>query len=668
MSLQSQSPTTAIVRALAATACALASASAWSQTTTDCLAAATPVASIDMRVLVLAADGNEAALPAIKNSLDYLGVPYDVVLAKDTVLAQGMLCTASGGSALGKYQGVMLATGSLVYYDATLGYTSALSTEEWTRLWQYEAKYRVRQASLYTQPGTTLPETYGLGVSSPQWGSDTGAAGLSTTLTTVGKTIFPYLVPTAPVVFKNTWAYKAAAVTATPLLVDAYNNAIVSVNNTTDGRQSLSVTADGNPYLMHTLQLNYGIVNWVTKGLYVGQRQVYMSAQPDDVFIADDIWDVARNSDQTGLTYRITANDYKKYREWQDNRNKNGVNIVTEMPFNAYGTTAQYAADGESYFPLTKDDLTPAIKGNNDRFAWISHTYSHANLDTYTYAQTLAELTNNDTIATSDTLKLQSYTPDALVTPDISGLNNPEALRAMYDFGVRYLVSNTSLYCGHRDQDRANTLGCPKPNLGIYNDLEPRGLLMIPRYPANLFYNVSTPAEWVSEYNFIYRAYWGRDLTYAEILDKESDVWLRYLLNFDMRPVMFHQPNLRAYDKSNSLLGDLIDKTIEKYSAISNLPPQSRSQRQIGNLMAQRMALNAALAPASGAALTARIVPGATSSSIVITNPTSNVQVVPITGVNWSAATSRETYGGQTTSKLTVNNGASVTVTGAPAW
>jgi hypothetical protein len=392
------------------------------------------------------------------------------------------------------------------------------------------------------------------------------------------------------------------------------------------------------------------------------------------VLINDDIWDVARNSDQTGLTYRITANDYTKFLAWQTALNSsNPGNIVTEMPFNAYGTTVAYAAEPNAYFPLTTDDLTAAIKANNGQFTWISHTYDHENLDTYTYAQTLAELRNNHTIATSATLNLQSYNKDSLITPDISGLNNPEALRAMYDFGVRYLVSNTSLYCGHRNQERANALGCPKPNLGIYNDLEPRGLLMIPRYPANLFYNVSTPAEWVSEYNHIYgpggtAPYWDHNLTYAELLDKESDVWLRYLLNFDMRPVMFHQPNLRAYDGTHSLLGDLIDRTLAKYRAIYTTAPKSFRQRQIGNLMAQRMALNAALAPASGPALTARIVPGATSSSIVITNPTSKAVVVPITGVNWSAATSRETYGGQTTSKLTVNNGASVTVTGAPAW
>ena len=50
---------------------------------------------------------------------------------------------------------------------------------------------------------------------------------------------------------------------------------------------------------------------------------------------------------------------------------------------------------------------------------------------------------------------------------------------------------------------------------------------MIPRRPTNLFYNVSTPDQWVTEYNDIYRSFWGRDLSYAEILDNESDVLLR---------------------------------------------------------------------------------------------------------------------------------------------
>lgn len=34
-----------------------------------------------------------------------------------------------------------------------------------------------------------------------------------------------------------------------------------------------------------------------------------------------------------------------------------------------------------------------------------------------------------------------------------------------------------------------------------------------------------------------------------------------YLARFDLDPLMFHQPNMRAYDGVNSLLGDLLHAT-----------------------------------------------------------------------------------------------------------
>src|SRR5206468_10038017 len=107
----------------------------------------------------------------------------------------------------------------------------------------------------------------------------------------------------------------------------------------------------------------------------------------------------------------------------------------------------------------------------------------------------------------------------------------------------------------------------PTPNTGFYSAHQP-GLLIIPRHATNLFYNVRTPAEWVSEYNCYYgpqgtcangkRRFWDHNLTYAEILDKESDKWLQYLLKWDIDPIMFHQPNLGAYEGDRSLLGNLI--------------------------------------------------------------------------------------------------------------
>ena len=644
------------LRALATLACVAATGSAWSQAT-DCLSPNVSVQSIEMRVLVIAADGTENTLPAIRNVLEFVGIPYDVMLAKDTALDTSRLCSLSGGSGWARYNGVVLTTGGLTYFNqATQLWESAFTAEEWTRLWQFEAKYRVRQASLYTYPGSTSPDAYGLGTPSPLWGSGTP---VTATLTAAGRQVFPYLNPAATIEFKNTYTYQARATTATPLLQDTAGNAIVSVNNYGDGRQNLAITSDGNPYLTHSLALGYGIVNWVTKGLYVGQRRVYLSPQPDDIVIDDAIWDPATKSDQTGKNYRITADDYKKFITWQTNRNSTRLgSIVSEMPFNGLGTVA-----GE--YP--GDTLTPEIRANNSRFHWLSHTYTHTNLDNLSYTQTYAELQNNHQVATN-TLRLSSYFKDALVTPQISGLNNAEAVRAMSDFGIRWLVSDSSRFCGHRNAERQALAGCPRPNTGVYHDLQP-AILMIPRFPTNLFYNVSTPVEWVDEYNHIYLSFWGRNLTYAEILDKESELMLSYLMNHDMRPLMFHQSNLRAYDGTRSLMGDLIDATITKYSALFNVPPQSRTQRQIGNLMTERMALNTALAPNTGARLQARIVPGLLGTSIVVSNTTTKAAVVPVTGVNWLLAASRESYGSQWTSKVNVGaNGGSVTILGAPRW
>lgn len=658
-----------ILRGLASLACLVGAGGAWSQAA-NCLASTTPVNSVEMRLLLISADGHEAVLPAIRNTLDYSGIPYDLLLAKDIALTADVLCQANDGYGHARYQGVLLATSGLGFELTPGNFVSAFTSEEWNLLWQYEAKYGVRQATLYTYPGG-WPDTFGL--SAPTAGIDTTKSPIYTSLTAsspassgnpAGTQVFSYLKASAPIVIRNAYTYlaqPASGAAVTPLLVDGAGNFIASINNYADGRKNLAVTADGNPSLLHTLALGYGIVNWVTKGVYVGQRRVYLSAQPDDVMIPDDIWDPAANSDATGKTYRLTGDDYNKFAAWQTNRNatKSG-SIVIEIPFNAVGTTSVLSP--AELFPATTDTLTPAIFANNAPFDWISHTYTHLNLDTATYTATLNELRQNDKAAKAKNLLLRSYWKDGLITPDISGLTNSEALRAMSDFGVRYIVSNTSLNCN-------SPAGCPGPNKGAYNPLQ-KNILMVPRYPANLFYNVCTPLEWTSEYNSIYQTFWGKKLTYEEVLDKESDIWLRYMLNFDMRPVMFHQSNMCAYDGgSRSLLGDLIDATIDKYSALYTLPPRSRQLRQIGSLMQERMKLDDALAPVSGAALTARILPGATASTIVVTNPTATPVTVPVTGVKWTGATSRETYGGQTTSKVSVSaNGGAVTITGAPAW
>jgi hypothetical protein len=206
---------------------------------------------------------------------------------------------------------------------------------------------------------------------------------------------------------------------------------------------------------------------------------------------------------------------------------------------------------------------------------------------------------------------------------------------------VRYLVTDTS----------RPGMDNPTPQAGIRNPLQP-DILMVPRRPVNLFYNVTTPTEWTNEYNYLYHAFWGRDLTYNEILDKESDVLLQYLLRGEVDPWMFHQSNLRAYDGTHSLLGDLFDRTLGKYEALFNLPVRNLNLVALGQWTQNRMDYTAAGVRCS-------FVPSQSS----LTLSASRAAVVAVTGL---CGDSSENYGGQCIAHITLQPGQTKTVhTGA---
>ena len=141
---------------------------------------------------------------------------------------------------------------------------------------------------------------------------------------TNGASVFSYLNTANPVIVKNAYTYLSTAVAGTqtvPLLTATEGGttyAIASIYTAPAGAttlgvapggwENLTITADNNPELTHTLLLGYGIVNWVTKGVFLGERKIYMTAQPDDVFIPDELWDPATNTTPGGnLRYRNTA-------------------------------------------------------------------------------------------------------------------------------------------------------------------------------------------------------------------------------------------------------------------------------------------------------------------------------------------------------------------------
>ena len=247
-----------------------------------------------------------------------------------------------------------------------------------------------------------------------------------------------------------------------------------------------------------------------------------------------------------------------------------------------------------------------------------------------TYAEATDAIVPNNQYALG--VGLLPYSIENLVTPEISGLDNAEAMRAVFDAGVRQLVSDTSV-AGQNN---------PSPNAGYWIKNVP-GLLAIPRRPSGLSYNVSLPAEWMARYGDTH----GGVFSYEQIIAACSDTLMRHLLRGDYDPWMFHQPNVRDIGGGRSLLSDLMDATLDKYAARATFPVVSPTMNELARKVKERMALDA-----SG--VSATIEPGAK-----LTVRVTNAATIPITGLCTPTA---ERYGGRQISHLELAAGQSVTL------
>ena len=580
---------------------------------------------IDLKLLVMSADAKEADLPAIQRTLDYLGTPYDlVVAAQEPAMTPGRLSNGCHGF----YRGIIFTTGDLVYQVADGTYQTAFEPGEQAALDAYAAQFGARELIWYS--GWTSPA---MGFNWPSGALDTTLAPLQARFTRDGAAVFARVNTSNPITIANAYTYLTTAfdLATVPLLMDGDGHVLGATRTFPDGRELLALTFDSNPYLRHNLVLGYDLVNWVMKGLFLGERHAYMSPQVDDLFLANQMWSADTPCetpvDRTSSDYRMRARDYAALIAWQTQLQRqpqtSGVKIT--WAFNGWGASGVYAAD----------DLTTIVTRNASLFYFVSHTWDHESWETMSSSDVAEELRLNSWMGKK--LKLGAD-PTTLVTPDVSGLKNPDGMRTAYALGVRYVVTDTS-QPGYSN---------PTPNTGLWNPLA-AGLFMIPRYPTNMYFNVSTPAEWVAEYNCVYRSYWGRDFTYQDVLDNISDTWLSYLLNGDLNPLMFHQPNTRSYDGTHSLLGDLINLTAAKYRRLVRFPILSPTMRTVGDRMIARERYNAA-------GVTATLVP-----DIGLVLSAHRDAVAPITGLKIHGA---ESYAGQSIAYVTLAAGQTKTV----AW
>lgn len=523
---------------------------------------------IHLRLLVIAPQSSDQNLHAITAVLDQIGVPYDTLIATERALTTLPLWRQEEAF----YQGVILTTGNLLYWQETEScWQSAFDATAWQLLRRYLHRFGLRQVVLYAV-GVT-PEDYGI---QRDEFIDTSVRALSLSFTERGRQLFPYLNHEAGLQVQGAPLYPAQPTdpATIPLLLTPSGETAAILRRECDGCEVLALTIGHTPDLRHTWLLGYGLINWVTRGLFIGERRIYLTLQIDDIFNRNELWNPAQPSDCAN-TYRLNAEDAAALLAWLDQvqtQTRNSAGITVDLAFNGAGILGAVANDG----------LAATLLQQQARFRWINHGYTHLLLDQASYAESQHEILANHQAAC--TLGLDNYTPTTMVTAVVSGLANGEFLRAAKDVGVTMLVSDTSKAGWHS----------PSPNTGINNPTEP-AILCIPRRPTNLFYDVSTPAEWVAKYNHTYQHYWGRTLGLREIVEQEAELILRYLLRFEINPLMFHQANLRAYDGLHSLLSVLIDCVLVKYNALyGNVPICSLPMQAIGAAMQARAAADVA--------------------------------------------------------------------------
>ena len=619
--------------------------------------AATPTTKYEMRILVVAADAADYGLSTAKTILDQVGVPYEVLFAGPDPLDEQLLYTDSGD---GRFQGIILTSNNLAYFDG-ITWASALSPEEWNTLWAYERHFGIRQVALNSYP-TNFPEDYGFRLAGVR---DTSTGNYTARLTSDGRSTFDYLQRDVRIPIRYAYTYLAELDPATTSsnvrtqLVDASGNVLAISSTSTDGRERLALTMAHNPYLLHTQLLAYGLIDWVTKGVFIGERAMYFMADVDDWFLPNDVWQPATQSIQPDA-YRLDERDITSLvlqQTYLRLRYPAARDYVATLAFNGEG--ANLSAPRTCLITRRNPDpLTSASYCLRDAFNWVNHSYSHQYFDFTDYTESAFEIAENRSVARH----LRLAQPDStLVTGDVSGLgwynpngdgpkidnglhySNQQFLDAASDLGVSYVASNASVPSHVPDCS-----GC-----GTYHPLSP-DILLVPRWPTNVFYSVTTPTELVNAYNSIYgpsgaMPYWDHDLSYQEFLDVETDTALYHVLSMSPYPHFFHVANVREYAAGRSILSDFLATLFDKYSDFVRVPLRSHDWAELGDHVAARTShMNAE--PMG--------VRDTTSNAVTITSAAGGT--VFVTGVNGGRSS---TYGNERISRFELSPNETITQT-----
>jgi hypothetical protein len=242
---------------------------------------------------------------------------------------------------------------------------------------------------------------------------------------------------------------------------------------------------------------------------------------------------------------------------------------------------------------------------------------------------------------------------------------NPAFASAIADAGIRYLGGDASK---PYPQTPTSVTG---PQWLAGTSFVDGPARVIPRYPANVYYNVATQAQLLDEYNYLYlppslggacsdsavTTCFTAPATWADLVAAESQRIFGHAMGNDPRPHFFHQSNLADSTAADgAVFYPVLDAMLAQYKTYFNAtePIVQLTQSQIGDLLARQ--------DAWASASTSNVTGYLQGAQVTLVNNGTAAVAAPFTGTDVGTV-----YGGSRSGWVTAARGSS-THTAASPW
>jgi len=435
--------------------------------------------TVNSTILVLAREAN--ASYSGYTLLQGYGIPFQVV-----DLSKAKLPALNSSADAGNYGGIVAVSGR--DYSGKDDWNSVLTTAQWQQIYDYQTAFGVRLVRLNAWPSADfgVSAVSSTGVKVDQGISITNSTGFSTANLVDGAAVILSNISHYPAKITNTTTtWEIAAFAAG----NGQQKSTAAVYNKIGTReQQVWFMPFATAYSPASAFVSHAWVHWMTRGLYLGFRRIYLNTQVDDNFVETELY-------ETNKPYRIKVADFETHVSWMKDINSRmppGSSYKIEIGHNGNGNIeAAVEKDYDSDEPLcdpqegieypdqtdgppeykkpigTGKDIWPRnIKtytwsmecmqldpllvwfmkpANRDAYLHVSHTFTHEDETNATYADVVKEIQWNqkwfDLIGFS---KQATFSPNGLIPPGITGLHNGDALRAWVENKIVYAVGDNS--------------------------------------------------------------------------------------------------------------------------------------------------------------------------------------------------------------------------------